>query len=125
MAKPGNKNNKARCEKYKQQGRREINKRKKQEKHKKLMDKFAKRKESGKTYEYKPNPYKKDSKEYIREANIRAEKNKDKMLPISRFDSIMQKADNYLLKLKNEEKKLKDLKSNSNKDNSTENNSNE
>lgn len=109
MAKPGNKNNKARCEKYKQMGRREINKAEKQKRHQKRMEKFAKRKEEGKCYEYKPNPFKKDSKEYIAEANARARKNIDHKLPMSRFDSVMRKVDNYLLKIKNEEKRLKEI----------------
>ena len=120
MAKQGNKNNKARCEKYKQMGRREINKAEKQKRHQKRMERFAKRKENGKSYQYKPNPFKKDSKEYIAEANARARKNTNHKLPISKFDSIMRKVDNYLLELRNEEKKLKELKvKNSNR---TENN---
>lgn len=45
--------NKKWCEKYKQTGRREENKRIKQERHKKRMERFAKRKEAGISYEYK------------------------------------------------------------------------
>ena len=102
--KAGNKSHKARCEKYKQTGRRLINKEKKAEKHKKLMEKFAKRKEEGKAYEYEPNPYKKGSKEYIAEANKRARKNTDHKTPIANFDSVMQHAENYVNQLKQEEK---------------------
>ena len=36
------------------------------------MQKFAKRREEGKTYQYEPIQYKKGSKEYIREQNIKA-----------------------------------------------------
>ncbi len=111
--KVGNKSHKARCEKYKQTGRRLINKQKKAEKHKKLMEKFAKRREEGKSYEYEPNPYKKGSKEYISEANERARKNENHKLPISNFDSAMQHAENYVNQLKLEEK----MKSKSKSDN--------
>lgn len=102
--KAGNKSHKARCEKYKQTGRRLINKQKKAEKHKKRMERFAKRKEAGKNYEYKPNPYKKGSEEFIKEQNERSCKNTDNKLPISRFDSLMQHAQNYLNEIKMEEK---------------------
>ncbi len=44
MAKP-NKAHKARCERYKSRGQREINKEIKQQRHKKRMEKFAKRRE--------------------------------------------------------------------------------
>ena len=107
MAKPGNKNNKARCEKYKAQGRREINKKKKAIKHQKLMEKFAKRKAEGKTYTYTPNPYKKDSKEYIKEQNSRARKNTSHKSDIAQFESVMRKLENELLKQKELSKKEK------------------
>jgi len=108
--KVGNKAHKARCEKYKQTGRRLINKQKKAEKHKKRMERFAKRKEEGKSYKYTPNPYKKGSKEYIEEANNRSRKNEDHSSPVSIFDSMMQKAKNYFEKQKNEEKKIRETK---------------
>lgn len=104
MAKPGNKNNKARCEKYKMQGRREINKKKKQEKHEQLMNKFKKRKEEGKTYSYKPISFPKNSKEYIKEKNTRARKNTSHKTPLAKFTSIMRKLDNELMKQKELEK---------------------
>lgn len=75
MAKPGNQNHKKRYERYKNSGRREENKLKKQQRAEKLKAKFAARKEEGKTYEYKPNPYKKDSAEYRHEELIRSRKN--------------------------------------------------
>lgn len=45
--------NKKWCEKYKQTGRREENKKIKQERHKKRMERFAQRREAGISYEYK------------------------------------------------------------------------
>lgn len=103
--KVGNKSHKARCERYKQQGRRLINKKKKQEKHMKLMEKFAKRKEEGKTYTYKPIPFAKDSKEYIKEKNLRARKNYTHRPALAIYESVMKKLDNELLKQKELEKK--------------------
>ena len=50
--KAGNKNHKQRCEKYRQQGRRAINKENRAERHKKRMQRFAERREAGKAYEY-------------------------------------------------------------------------
>jgi len=44
--------NKKRCEKYKLSGARERNKQIKQERHKKRMERFAKRREEGKAYVY-------------------------------------------------------------------------
>lgn len=44
--------NKKRCEKYKASGNRERNKILKQERHKKRMERFAKRREEGKNYVY-------------------------------------------------------------------------
>ena len=61
------------CEKYKAEGRREKNKILKQERAKKRMEKFKKRREEGKTYVYKPNPYKKGISEYYAERKKRSE----------------------------------------------------
>ena len=105
MAKPGNKNNKARCERYKHENRRAINKEKKAKKHEKLIAKFKKRKKENKTYKYCAIPFEKDSLEYNREKQKRAEKNKSKKLPISQFDSLMQKLENEILEQKILEKK--------------------
>ena len=63
MSKP-NKRHGEKCKEYKLAGRREINKAIKQERHKKRMAMFAKRKEEGKAYEYEPNPYNTTNMEY-------------------------------------------------------------
>ena len=63
MSKP-NKRHGEKCKEYKLAGRREINKAIKQERHKKRMAMFAKRKEEGKAYEYEPNPYDRTNMEY-------------------------------------------------------------
>lgn len=63
MSKP-NKRHGEKCKEYKAAGRREINKAIKQERHKKRMEMFAKRKEEGKVYEYEPNPYDRTNMEY-------------------------------------------------------------
>lgn len=95
MSKP-NKRHKEKCQAYKQSGRREFNKAKKQERHEKRMAKFAKRREEGKTYEYKPNPYKQGSKNWKHERDDRAAKNTGKRLEIARMDSIWRKLNNEL-----------------------------
>ena len=92
--KAGNKNHKERCKRYKQEGRRELNKAKKKERHEKRLEKFKKRKEEGKTYSYSPNPYKIDSKEYIREQNLRKQKNKTHKTDVEIWDSIMREVKN-------------------------------
>lgn len=56
MSKP-NKRHHEKCKKYRSQGRREINKEKRRLRHEKRMQKFAERRENGKAYVYKPNPY--------------------------------------------------------------------
>lgn len=68
---------------------------------------MAARREAGKTYKYKANPYPKDSEEYIKEANERASKNANHRLPAARWTSIMKKVDNELLKKSVEESKKK------------------
>ena len=50
--KVGNKSHKSRCEKYKSEGRRAINKQKKAKRHEKRMERFATRKAEGKSYKY-------------------------------------------------------------------------
>ena len=112
MAKIKNASNKKRYDAYKNSGKRLINKAEKQKKHEKRMEKFSKRREDGKSYEYKPNPYKEGTEEYIIEQNKRIAKTKKlHKLPLSQFDSVMAKLDNYLNKLKMEEK-LKDKEKN-------------
>ena len=63
MSKPNKKHNEW-CKNYKSRGQREINKVIKQERHKKRMAMFAKRRDEGKGYEYEPNPYDKTNMEH-------------------------------------------------------------
>ena len=105
MAKPGK--NKKQCEKYRNSGHKEINAQLKKERAEKRAAKFAKRREDGKAYEYKPNPYKKGTKEYARERRERAAKNKPKKTEFERMKSIFTKLDNEISKQKKEEKASK------------------
>lgn len=111
MAKIKNPSNKKRYDAYKNSGRRLINKAEKQKKHEKRMEKFARRREEGKTYEYKPNPHKEGTKEYIIEQNKRETKAKRwYKLPLSQFTSAMAKLDNQLKKEKEAKKIFKSRK---------------
>lgn len=97
--------NKKWCEKYKNSGTRCINKAKKQQKNQERIAKFAKRKEEGKCYEYKPNPYnkdgdKKEQNKYYREKRLRERKNVDHRLPISKLTSMLRLVQNDLDKKK-------------------------
>ena len=70
--------------------------------------KFAKKREEGRAYEYKPIPYAKDTVEYAHEKLARAEKTVSKKTPVARFTSIMRKLDNQLAKEKMERKNNKE-----------------
>lgn len=59
-------------------------------------EKMNKRREAGKTYSYKKNPYKEGTKEYVTECMERAEKTKSKKLPFVKTRSIFAKLDNQL-----------------------------
>lgn len=98
MARKGNKSNAIKYQRYKNGGRKLINKAEKQKKHEKRMAKFAARKEAGKRYEYAPIPYAKDSKAYREEALVRSEKNVDRRLPLQKWTSIWRKLNNELNK---------------------------
>ena len=98
--KAGNKNHKERCKRYKQEGRRELNKVKKKERHEKRLEKFRKRREEGKTYTYTPNPYEIGSQEYIKENNLRQKKNKTHKTDVAIWSSIMRKVNNVVEKEK-------------------------
>lgn len=56
---------------------------------------------------YKPNPFPKDSKDYWKEANARAKKNKNHKLPLAFLTSFFTKVDNELTKKKQDEKLLR------------------
>lgn len=92
--------NKKWCEHYKSTNQRGKNKALKAERNEKRLAYFAKRREEGKAYEYKPNPYDKDSKKrnekrrYWNEHRVRAEKNVDHRDPVSKWRSIMRKLQN-------------------------------
>ena len=62
------------------------------------VEKMNKRREAGKVYEYKKNPYRKDSAEYAYEAANRASKNVSHKLPVAEWKSIMAKLKNELNK---------------------------
>ena len=58
-------------------------------------------------YTYKPNPFPKDSKDYWKEVNARAKKNKNHKLPLAYLTSFFAKVDNELAKKKQDEKLLR------------------
>ena len=93
---------KIKCQNYRNLGRRQINKDLKAKKHLARIEHFAKRKEEGKAYEYKPPKNKKERRE-------RAKKNVDRRVPIAELDSWYRKLDNELAKEKLA-KKEKDFK---------------
>jgi len=64
-------------------------------------EKLNKRREAGKTYKYKPNPYEKGTGEYFREKNFRARKTTNR-LPFAKWTSIMAKLENQLNKERTE-----------------------
>jgi hypothetical protein len=70
--------------------------------------KFAKKREEGRAYEYKPIPYAKGTVEYAHEKLERAEKTVSKKTPVARLTSLMRKLDNQLAKEKMERKNNKE-----------------
>lgn len=100
MAKPGNLNNRKRCERYKNSGRREENKKIRQARDEKRRAKFAQRREDGKVYNYTPNPYKEGTSEYNKEVLARKEKTVSKKTEWQRIESIMRKLQNEIEKKK-------------------------
>lgn len=73
-------------------------------------EKMNKRREAGKTYKYKPNPFPKGSDEYYDEQYDRAHKNVSHKTPFTRWISIMAKLDNQLAKERMEKSKNKKAK---------------
>ena len=59
-------------------------------------EKMNKRREAGKTYKYKPNPFPKGSDEYYDEQWNRSHKNVSHKTPFARWTSIMSKMENQL-----------------------------
>ena len=106
MAKPGT--NKERCKKYSASGHREANKARRQENSKKRTAKFAQRREDGKAYEYKPNPFNPETqkRKYAEEAKTRAEKNGDRRDDVSKWRSVMRKLNNEIAAEELRDKKI-------------------
>lgn len=102
---------------YKSSGRREKNKVLKKERHEKRIAKFAKRREEGKTYEYKAI---KDTMNPDDEREVRALKNVNHKTEFARFTSAMRKVQNELDKKSAAmkiEKKKQNRKNNKNSNN--------
>ena len=59
-------------------------------------EKMNKRREAGKTYTYKPNPFSKGSDEYREEQWNRAHKNVSHKTPFAKWTSVMAKMENKL-----------------------------
>lgn len=59
-------------------------------------EKMNKRREAGKIYTYKANPFKKGSRQWHEERIKRANKNVSHKLPIAQWTSLMAKLDNQL-----------------------------
>jgi len=97
MAKPGNKNNKERCQKYKTQGRREKNKRLKQERNEKRIARFAKRKAEGKGFWGKDRTRTEDpSGSNVTEKELFRDYANDHRLPYARETSVFRKLANKI-----------------------------
>lgn len=77
----------------------------------KRQERFKKKREEGRSYEYKKNPYKEGTAEYEHERLVREEKNRSSRLPYARLDSLFAKLDNWLAKqnelAKKNEKKIR------------------
>ena len=93
---------KIKCNAYRVAGRRQINKDLKAKKNLARIEHFAKRREEGKTYEYKPPKNNKEKRE-------RAKKNIDRRLPIQRWESLFGKLE-YQMNQEELAKKEKSLK---------------
>ena len=75
-------------------------------------EKMNNRREAGKTYKYKSNPFPKGSDEYREEQWNRAHKNISHKTPVTRWTSIMAKLDNQLEAEKKIAKDKKEVKNN-------------
>lgn len=72
-------------------------------------EKMNKRKASGKTYTYRPNPFEEGTQEYYEEMYNRRHKNRSHKTEVAQWDSIMTKLNNRVAKEKmdNKMKKMK------------------
>lgn len=73
-------------------------------------EKMNRRREAGKGYTYNPNPYPKNSREYIEEKTMRSAKNVSHKLPTAKMTSIMAKLKNFLAEEETKIKKKHDVK---------------
>ena len=73
----------------------------------KRQAKFKAKRDAGKAYEYKSNPYKKGSNEWMRENEERKNKAKSSKLSYARLQSLFAKQDNELEKIALEKRKNK------------------
>ena len=73
-------------------------------------ERMSRRREVGKGYTYKPNPYPKNSREYIEEKAMRAFKNVSHKLPTAKMTSITAKLENFLAEEEAKIKKKHDTK---------------
>lgn len=73
-------------------------------------EKMNKRREAGKTYKYKPNPFPKGSDEYYEEQWNREYKNVSRKTSFARWTSIMAKMENELETQKRAVKEKKEKK---------------
>lgn len=105
MARKGG--NKKRCERYKLSGHKEENKMKRQKRHEKRMARFAQRKADGKSYEYKPIPFAKDSKEYNKEALIRMNKMEESMSHKTDYQRVRSAMDILKKEMEQRDRQLK------------------
>jgi hypothetical protein len=71
----------------------------------KREEKMQKRREAGKTYSYKKNPYTEGTKEYRDECKKRDEKNKSNKLHYANMTSVFAKLDNRIETEKEEKAK--------------------
>lgn len=104
-SKVGNKAHKDRCQRYKAEGRRELNKKRKQERHlrhmEKLKERSEKRKASGKEYKYDKERTEKKREDHIPiGTNINCRRNTE----VAQWDSIMGKLNRRIEKEKKAEK---------------------
>ena len=99
--KAGNKSHKARCEKYKQTGRRAINKQKKAERHSKRMQRFADRKAAGKCYEYSKERTDKKRENHV-PIGTNIGSNRGIHTDVAKWDSVYSKVNNDYVKQKKE-----------------------
>ena len=90
--------NKKACEKYRQSGRKALNKIAKQERAKKREEHFAKRHKEGKAYTYKPIPFEEGTREYWKEKHRRASKNIDHRTEYQRIRSLTARLNNEIRK---------------------------